>query len=179
MDIALSLGLYISERNEGSFKDSFITFSERPQLQKLSGNLYDRYTQLRAADWGMSTNLESVFELILNQSIKHNVPQSEMPTKILILSDMEFNQATGRNNSAIQMIREEYENSGYQLPGIIFWNIQSRGDNFPVRFDESGTALISGFSPSILKSILGGKELSPVLIMTETIESERYKMIEV
>jgi hypothetical protein len=179
MDVAVSLGLYISERNEGSFKDSFITFSERPQLQKLSGNLYDRYTQLRAADWGMSTNLESVFKLILNQSIKHNVPQSEMPTKILILSDMEFNQATGRNNSAIQMIREEYENSGYQLPGIIFWNIQSRGDNFPVRFDESGTALISGFSPSILKSILGGKELSPVLIMTETIESERYKMIEV
>jgi hypothetical protein len=179
MDVAISLGLYISERNEGSFKDSFITFSERPQLQKLSGNLYDRYTQLRAAEWGMSTNLESVFKLILNQSIKHNVPQSEIPTKILILSDMEFNQATGRNNSAIQMIRKEYENSGYQLPGIIFWNIQSRGDNFPVRFDESGTALISGFSPSILKSILGGKELSPVLIMTETIESERYKMIEV
>ena len=179
LDVAVSLGLYISERNEGSFKDSFITFSERPQLQKLSGNLYDRYTQLRAAEWGMSTNLESVFKLILNQSIKHNVPQSEMPTKILILSDMEFNQATGRNNSAIQMIREEYENSGYQLPGIIFWNIQSRGDNFPVRFDESGTALISGFSPSILKSILGGKELSPILIMTETIESERYKMIEV
>ena len=179
MDVAVSLGLYISERNEGSFKDSFITFSERPQLQKLSGNLYDRYIQLRAAEWGMSTNLESVFKLILNQSIKHNVPQSEMPTKILILSDMEFNQATGRNNSAIQMIREEYENSGYQLPGIIFWNIQSRGDNFPVRFNESGTALISGFSPSILKSILGGKELSPVLIMNETIESERYKMIEV
>ena len=179
LHVAISLGLYISERNEGSFKDSFITFSERPQLQKLSGNLYDRFMQLRTADWGMSTNLESVFKLILNQSIKHNVPQSEMPTKILILSDMEFNRATSRNNSAIQMIREEYENSGYQLPGIIFWNIQSRGDNFPVRFDESGTALISGFSPSILKSILGGKELSPVLIMNETIESERYKMIEV
>jgi hypothetical protein len=179
MDVALSLGLYISERNEGSFKDSFITFSEKPQLQKLSGNLYDRFMQLRTADWGMSTNLESVFKLILKQSIKHNVPQSEMPTKILILSDMEFNQATRTKNSAIQMIREEYENSGYQLPGIIFWNIQSRGDNFPVRFDESGTALISGFSPSILKSILGGKELSPILIMNETIESERYKMIEV
>jgi hypothetical protein len=179
MDVAISLGLYISERNEGSFKDSFITFSERPQLQKLSGNLYDRFMQLRTADWGMSTNLESVFKLILKQSIKHNVPQSEMPTKILILSDMEFNQATRTKNSAIQMIREEYENSGYQLPGIIFWNIQSRGDNFPVRFDESGTALISGFSPSILKSILGGKELSPILIMNETIESERYKMIEV
>jgi hypothetical protein len=135
--------------------------------------------QLARAEWGMSTDLDATFNLILNQAIKHQVSESEMPTTILIMSDMEFNEATGRNNSAIQMIRKEYENSGYQLPGIIFWNIQSRGDNFPVRFDESGTALISGFSPSILKSILGGKELSPVLIMTETIESERYKMIEV
>jgi len=179
MDVAISLGLYISERNEGSFKDSFITFSEKPQLQKLSGNLYDRFMQLRTADWGMSTNLEITFKLILNQSIKHNVPQSEMPTKILILSDMEFNQASRHSYSAIHMIREEYENSGYQLPGIIFWNIQSRNDNFPVRFDERGTALISGLSPSILKSILGGKELTPVDIMNETIESERYKMIQV
>lgn len=179
MDVALSLGLYISERNEGSFKDSFITFSEFPKLQKLSGNLYDRFIQLKQADWGMSTNLEITFKLILNQSIKHNVPQSEMPTKILILSDMEFNQASRHSYSAIHMIREEYENSGYQLPGIIFWNIQSRNDNFPVRFDERGTALISGLSPSILKSILGGKELTPVDIMNETIESERYKMIQV
>jgi hypothetical protein len=84
LNVAISLGLYISERNEGSFKDYFITFSNTPQLQKLSGDLADRLIQLRSAEWGMTTNLQSVFNLILNQSIKNNVPQSEMPTKILI-----------------------------------------------------------------------------------------------
>ena len=177
MDVAVSLGLYISERNEGVFKDSFITFSERPKLQKLSGDLYQRYTQLSSSDWGMSTNLEKVFKLILGQAVKHNVSENEMPTKILILSDMEFNQATKQSETAIQMIRSEYEQHGYTLPGIVFWNIQSRNKNFPVRFDEKGTALVSGLSPSIMKSILVGNIDSPESIMNITIDSDRYKMI--
>jgi hypothetical protein len=179
LNVAISLGLYISERNEGSFKDYFITFSNTPQLQKLSGDLADRLIQLRSAEWGMTTNLQSVFNLILNQSIKNNVPQSEMPTKILILSDMEFNEATNNTDTAMDMIRRKYENSGYNLPSIIFWNLQSRNENFPVRFDETGTALISGLSPSIMKSILGGKNLTPELIMRETLETKRYEMIEI
>jgi hypothetical protein len=179
LNVAISLGLYISERNEGSFKDYFITFSNTPQLQKLSGDLGHRLTQLRDSEWGMTTNLQSVFNLILNQSIKNNVPQSEMPTKILILSDMEFNEATNNTDTAMDMIRRKYENSGYNLPSIIFWNLQSRNENFPVRFDETGTALISGLSPSIMKSILGGKNLTPELIMRETLETKRYEMIEI
>lgn len=177
MDVAISLGLYISERNEGEFKDSFITFSERPELQKLSGDLYNRYLQLRMADWGMNTNLEKVFKLILGQAKKHNVSQNEMPTKILILSDMEFDQATRQSDSAMKMIRSEYEQHGYTLPSIIYWNIQSRNKNFPVRYDEKGTALVSGLSPSIMKSILIGNIDSPEHIMNITIDSDRYKMI--
>jgi hypothetical protein len=181
MDVAISLGLYISERNVGPFQDHFITFSERPELQKLKGNLYERYHQLESSEWGMSTNLESVFDLVLRQAIKHNVGKESMPTKILILSDMEFNQAIrgGESVSAIEMIRGKYEKAGYDMPSIIFWNIQSRsgGNNVPVRFDESGTALISGFSPSILKSILSGNNITPIDIMQETINSERYKNI--
>ncbi len=181
MDVSISLGLYISERNEGPFKDHFITFSERPELQKLGGNLYERYLQLESAEWGMSTNLEAVFDLILNQAIKHNIDKNSMPTKILILSDMEFNQAVreGKSFSAIEMIKVKYDEAGYDMPSIIFWNIQSRrgGNNVPVRFDQSGTALISGFSPSILKSILAGDSITPVNIMMDTINSERYKNI--
>ena len=179
LDVAVSLGLYISERNEGVFKDSFITFSERPQLEKVSGALKERYDQMIAADWGMSTNLESVFELILNQAIKHSVSPEDMPSKILIMSDMEFNQASIHSESAIQMIRRMYDESGYSLQQVIFWNIQSRNKNFPVRHNESGTALISGLSPSIVKSVLGGKEMTPVSIMNETINSERYSIIEI
>lgn len=179
LDVAISLGLYISERNEGVFKDSFITFSEKPQLQVLSGSLKERYNQMSQADWGMNTNLNLVFNLILNQALKHNVLPEDMPSKILIMSDMEFDRATRQSDSAIQMIRRQYEESGYTLPQIIFWNIQSRSKNFPVRHNESGTALISGLSPSIVKSVLGGKEMTPVSIMNETINSERYSIIEV
>jgi hypothetical protein len=178
MDVAISLGLYISEKNEGPFKDSFITFTSNPNLEVLNGNLYDRFNQLSRADWGMSTNLTAVFSLILNQAIRHNISEAQMPKKILILSDMEFDRCTdGKSNSAIQMIRQKYEEAGYELPNVVFWNIQSRGDNFPVRFDEQGTCLISGFSPSILKSLLGGEDMSPVSIMKKTIDSERYREI--
>jgi hypothetical protein len=179
LDVAISLGLYISERNEGVFKDSFITFSEKPELQVLSGTLKERYEQMSQADWGMNTNLNLVFNLILNQALKHKVLPEDMPSKILIMSDMEFDQATRQSDSAIQMIRRQYEESGYTLPQIIFWNIQSRGKNFPVRHNELGTALISGLSPSIVKSVLGGKEMTPVSIMNETINSERYSIIEI
>jgi hypothetical protein len=188
MEVAISLGMYISERNEGAFKDMFMTFSSNPEIQKLMGPLSDRYNQLARAKWGMSTNLEAAFKTILNQAVKFGVPQEEMPTKILILSDMEFDSATSSgwgnesdwNPSAMSMIDEMYTNAGYVKPGIIFWNLHSNGGNFPARFDEVGTALISGFSPSILKSVLNNpNSLTPVNIMNETVHSERYEPVKV
>jgi hypothetical protein len=187
MEVAISLGMYISERNEGAFKDMFMTFSSKPQIQKLLGPLSDRYRQLARADWAMSTNLEAAFKTILNQATKFNIPQNEMPTKIIILSDMMFNQATGdgwRNESdwnptAIAMIDEMYANAGYVRPGIIFWNLHASGGTFPTKFDEMGTCLISGFAPSILKSVLGGDDMTPISIMDKTVNSERYEPVTV
>ena len=187
MDVAVSLGLYISERNEGPFKDAFITFSDNPQLQVLSGSLKDRYAQMSSSNWGMSTNLEATFKLILDQATKHNLSQDEMPNKILILSDMEFNAATGGggwrnedgkwNPTAQQMIEKMYDAAGYTMPQIVYWNIQSRNGGVPVAFDTQGTALVSGFSPAIMKSLLGGDIESPQQIMDKTILSERYSPI--
>jgi hypothetical protein len=186
MDVAISLGLYISERNEGPFKDAFITFSSTPQLQVLSGSLKDRYTQMSNSDWGMSTDLEATFKLILDQATKHKLSQDEMPNKILILSDMEFNAATRSsgwrneaswNPTAQQVINDMYESSGYKMPQIVYWNIQSRNGGVPVAFDTAGTALISGFSPAIMTSLLGGDIESPQQIMDKTILSERYSPI--
>jgi hypothetical protein len=187
MEVAISLGMYISERNEGSFKDMFMTFSSKPQIQKLLGPLSDRYRQLARADWDMSTNLEAAFKTILNQATKFNIPQNEMPTKIIILSDMQFNAATGdgwRNESdwnptAIAMIDEMYANAGYVRPGIIFWNLHASGGTFPTKFDTLGTCLISGFAPSILKSVLGGDDMTPISIMDKTVNSERYEPVTV
>jgi hypothetical protein len=190
LDVAISLGLYISERNTGAFENAFITFSGNPQLQILKGGLVDRYRQLQKADWAMNTDLRRVFKLILNQAKKHNLAQAEMPTKILILSDMEFDAAcnsTGGwwsesgpsewNPTAQQMIRKMYEEAGYEMPGVVYWNIQSRGANIPVSFNETGTALVSGFSPAIMTSLIKGAIVSPEQIMDLTIMSERYKNI--
>lgn len=187
MDVAISLGLYISEKNEGAFKDAFITFSDNPQLQVLSGSLKDRYTQMANSTWGMSTNLEAAFKLILNQATKHKLSQDEMPTKILILSDMEFNEATGggswRNESgkwtptAQQMIEKMYDDAGYKMPQIVYWNIQSRNGGVPVSFDKQGTALVSGFSPAIMTSLIKGEITSPQQIMDQTILGERYSQV--
>lgn len=177
MDVCISLGLYISERNEGLFKDAFVTFSESPALQYLTGDLKSRFAQLQYADWGMSTDLEATFQFILNQGIKHNVSEDQMPTCILIMSDMEFNQATHRHDSAFDMIRRKYEEEGYTLPNIVFWNLCSRHDNMPVTKDDNGTALISGFSPSILKTVLSGNAMNPVQIMLDTINQPRYEAI--
>jgi hypothetical protein len=187
MEVAISLGMYISERNEGAFKDMFMTFSSKPQIQKLLGPLSDRYRQLARADWDMSTNLEAAFKTILNQATKFSIPQNEMPTKIIILSDMMFNQATGdgwRNESdwnptAIAMIDEMYANAGYVRPGIIFWNLHASGGTFPTKFDTLGTCLISGFAPSILKNVLGGDDMTPISIMNKTVNSERYEPVTV
>jgi hypothetical protein len=177
MNVAISLGMYISERNEGGFKDAFITFSESPQLEYLTGNLRQRYNQLSRADWGMSTNLEKVFQLILKQAKNKNISEDVMPTKILILSDMQFNVASRREFNSQSMIESMYEEAGYKIPDIIYWNLNASGGNFPVEFDKNGTALVSGFSPSILKSILGGKNMTPESIMMDTVNDERYSVI--
>ena len=191
MDVAISLGLYISERNNGPFKDSILTFSANPKLEVLSGSLSERMNQLAYVNWGMNTNLEAAFRLILKQAVKHNVSVDEMPDKILILSDMEFDAATksldrswGRRNdipawnpTAQQMIEKMYAESGYKMPKIVYWNLQSRNGGVPVGFDTSGTALISGFSPSIMQSILGSEDFNPVSIMEKTIMSERYEKV--
>jgi len=181
MDVAISLGLYISERNEGAFKDSFITFSNRPSLQVLKGSLSERYEQLSIADWCMSTNIEKVFKTILNSAVSNNVPQSEMPTMVLILSDMEFNQGTSGNwdKSAQDIFESKFAEAGYKMPKIVYWNIQSRNNNFPVQFNKEGTCLVSGFSPSLLTSLLSGKDLTPFSMMMEVVNSERYSVVTV
>jgi len=181
MDVAVSLGLYISERNVGPFKDAFVTFSSDPELQVLSGNLQERFNQLQTSEWGMSTNVESVFRLILEKAKDSDVFEEEMPTMILIMSDMEFNSGTRGNwsLSAQQMFERMYAEAGYKMPKVVYWNIHSRQDNFPVHFDKVGTCLVSGFSPSLLTNLLSGKDMSPLSMMLTVVNSERYSIVTV
>lgn len=175
LEVAVSLGLYTSERNKSAFKDTFLTFSSQPKLQKLSGNISDKINQLHRSEWQMSTNLEAAFQLILNHAIKHNVPQEDMPSMLMILSDMEFD-ACARNPSvrAFKDLENQYANAGYEMPKVVFWNLNGRVGNVPVSHREDGTALVSGFSPSIMTSLLSGGSFDPLSIVQKTICKDRY-----
>lgn len=177
MDVCVSLGLYLADKNKGPFKDMFLTFSEKSKLQLLKGNLLDKLNQLQSADWGMSTNLHGAFEAILKYAVKGNVPAKDMPRYILVMSDMEFNACTRFDDSAMQMIERKFKDAGYEVPNIVFWNLNARSGNVPVKHDKRGVALVSGFSPSIMTSILGAKSMDPTSVMLETLNSPRYSVI--
>ena len=191
LDVAVSLGLYVSERMNGVFKDQFITFSGAPEMLHMKGNLEQRYAQMAQSNWAMNTDLGAVFKLILGAAVKHKVPTAEMPTKILILSDMEFDacvttggsgkssgyRSTGGSAvsvSAMEFIEQEFAAAGYKAPQIVFWNLSGRSGNSPVTYNKVGAALVSGFSPSIVKSVLGGEEMTPISIVLKTVMCERY-----
>jgi len=173
MDVSLSLGLYLADKNKGPFKDAFVTFSSKPKIQVLKGNLAQKLDQLSRSEWGMSTDLNAVFNRILEVATAHKLPQAELPQTVLILSDMNFNQCVAHDDSAYQMIVRKYESAGYTVPNVVFWNLNDNGTK-PVSFDKQGTALVSGFSPSIMTSILGAKTLTPEAVMLETIMKDRY-----
>ncbi len=179
MDVAVSLGLYLADKQTGPFKDAFLTFSEKSRIQFLKGNLLEKMSQMKRSDWGMNTNLESAYAEILRVAKEGTVPADQMPKYLLVLSDMEFDAATrayrGQSNPrAHDMAREQFRGAGYELPKVVYWNLNAREGNVPVRFDEAGTALVSGFSPSIMKSILGATSFTAVDIMMETVDGERY-----
>lgn len=176
MDVSIALGLYVSERQSGAFKDLVLTFSSDPQFHKVHGhNIVERIRNLASADWGMSTDISKAFQCILNVAKQNLVSQDEMPKILLILSDMEFD-ACGRGMTNLQNLKNMYTDAGYELPKLVFWNLNSRTKNVPVRYNEQGVALVSGFSPSIMKSILSAKEFSPKQIMLDTVMVDRYSV---
>ncbi len=179
LDVAVSLGLYLADKNTGKFKDTFLTFSAKPELLHLKGNINQKIDQMVKSKWEMNTNLHAAFNKILDVAVKGGVPQEEMPSMVLILSDMQFDQCVKHDNSVIEMIARKYEAAGYKVPQVVFWNLNASYGNAPVKFDKSGTALVSGFSPAIVKPLLSGDidNFTPVSVMMTTIMQDRYKVL--
>jgi hypothetical protein len=185
MDVAISLGLYIAERNTGVFRNKMITFEDNPHFIEVSDSMTigQKVNYVRQASWGGSTDLQKTFDVILDLAISNRISENEMPTKILIVSDMEFNQATGGYGSwynrtpqvtNFEAIRQKYEVAGYQMPQIVFWNVHSKQlGNSPVQVNDQGVALVSGFSPSVMKGVLTG-DLNPVNVVKTLVNVPRY-----
>lgn len=178
LEIAVSLGLYFADKNKGAFKDCMLTFSDKPQLVKLKGNINEKINQMIKTDWAMSTNLHGAFNAILDAAVKNSVPAADMPEILILFSDMQFDACVQNDHSAMEMIEHKYIEAGYTVPKVVFWNLNS-DSNVPVKFDKSGTALVSGFSPAIAKSILSGNidDFTPEAIMLKTVMQTRYDLV--
>ena len=176
--VALSLGLYFAEHNRGCFKNTFIEFSERPQLIELKGKTFaDKLRYACTFNEIANTNIEAVFDLVLQAAVKNHVPQNELPAKLIIISDMEFDccveHASLSNFKNAEMKYAEY---GYRLPEVVFWNVASRNRQQPVEKNEQGVALVSGVTPRLF-SMVAGNIISPYAFMLEVIGSKRYERI--
>lgn len=179
MQIAMCLGVYLSERNKGIFQEQFITFSSNPAFVDMKGKKFqdikNKFDWIARQNWDMSTNLERVFDLVLNAAVKNSIKESEMPTKIVIFSDMEFNSATRNSNDrALTMIKRRYTEAGYEMPQLVFWNLAGRGNNMTVNINDKGTCQVSGYSPAVLKNLTNLEAFTPMSVMLQTLGSDRY-----
>lgn len=190
LNVANALAIYFSERSSGQFKNKYITFSEHPQLVDFSNadtlreklEITSKYTEVA------NTNIEAVFDLILQTAINNKMSQDELPQNILILSDMEFDSCVTSGKSdrwyvnrptkkLFEVFSDRYAEYGYKLPRLVFWNICSRTGTIPVKENDLGVALVSGFSPAIAKMVLSNST-DPLKCLLEQINSERYEAVE-
>lgn len=179
--VALSLGIYFAERNKGAFKNHFITFSETPQLVEIKGDdILDKVRYCHDYDEVANTNIQKVFELVLNAAKKNNVPQAELPKRLYIISDMEFDYcADDANLTNFEYAKKLFEDAGYKLPEVVFWNVSSRNRQQPVTKNEQGVLLVSGCTPRLFSMIADGSisDMAPYEFMMEVLMSERYEKI--
>ena len=188
LEVANALAIYFAERSSGEFKDKYITFSTCPQLVDLSkaNSLHDKLQIALTHNEIADTNIERVFDLILTTAINNHMSQKDMPKNILIVSDMEFNSCATCSNGGyghrpdqrlFEVITKKYADAGYLIPRMIFWNVNSRTSTIPVKENELGVALVSGFSVNVVKMVMSGKT-EPFECLLETLNSERYAPIE-
>lgn len=180
IDVAMSLGLYVAERNTGIFKDKLITFSAKPSLVEVDPTwpLHQKVEYMLNLPWGMNTNLEAVFDLVLRSAVQAHLPAEQMPRCIIIISDMQFDSCVygAGNPTAYQMIAQRYAAAGYTIPRLVFWNVAQRNyGNVPVTRDAQGTTLIGGCKPGMFEQILSGK--TPEHFMLSILNSARYQPI--
>lgn len=179
--VSNALGIYFSERMSGAYRNKFITFSSRPRYVDLSAcrTLKEKLELAFSHNDCTNTNIEATFDLILQTAVKNRLRQSELPRTVLVISDMEFDQAVwGQNTETLFCtIQRRFSAYGYKLPKLVFWNVNSRTNTIPVRENELGVGLVSGFSVNVCNMVLSN-ELNPFTCLKKILDSERYRKVE-
>ena len=191
INVAISLGLYCAERAGGPFANHYISFASRPQLIKCEGaDFVDKVERIYRTNLVDNTNIEAAFDMLLDTAKRTHCSQDDMPQNILVISDMEFDSATGnawsweRNSSnwtkdnaetLMEGIARKWAAAGYEMPHLIYWNVQARQNNIPM-LGSGRISYVSGFSPSIFQTIMTGK--TGYDLMMECLNGERYAVIQ-
>lgn len=180
LHVSNALGIYFAEHMSGPYQNRFITFSHKPKYVDLSScrTLKEKLELALSNQDCTNTNIEATFELILQTAVKNHLPQEELPQTILIISDMEFDQAMWgcETDTLFKTIRKRFLIHGYCMPKLVFWNVNSRTNVIPVRENELGVGLVSGFSVNVCNMVLSN-ELDPFLCLKKLLERERYQKV--
>lgn len=184
INIARSLGVYFAERCQGEFNNILMEFSSHPKLIDLNGceTSRDKVVELSKYTDCSNTDIEAVFMLILQSAINANMKQSDLPDRILIVSDMEFDTATNQTRCVYGMkalfneLADRFAKYGYKLPKLVFWNVNSRTKTIPMTENEMGVVLVSGFSPNIMSMVMSD-QTDPWLALKEKLDSNRYDCV--
>lgn len=179
MDVSIGLALYFAERNKGPFKNLFMTFSANPLFVEIPEHysLYEKYRLALGADWGYDTNLESAFRSILNLAKSVHATQDELPKSLIIITDMEFDRAMFSDKPFFDEMKDRFAEAGYEMPNVVFWNVDSRHDTYHAKADEPRVQLVSGKSPSTFKLLIEGLNKTPYELMLQALSDKRYDPI--
>ncbi len=173
---SVSLALYIAQHNTGPLSNLVMTFCGQPSLYKVSelgkmASLKQEANNLINTALDMNTDLEAVFTKLLELLKKGKVTPKDVPDTLLIFSDMHFDFVGKR--TVHEKVERKFKEAGYKLPQVVFWNLDGTSNNIPVKQNKDGVALVSGYSPSLMKSILKGVT-TPYEVMLNTVMTPRY-----
>ncbi len=171
LSTSIGLAIYFAERNKGAFKNHFLTFSDSPTIQEIKGKtIAEKVNNMEEIDT-FSTDIDIALELLLKTAVKKELIQSDLPDKILIISDMEFDRGIfSTDTTNFDGWKSAFENQGYQLPKIIFWNVAGITRGLPITKFSENVSIVSGFSQNILENILTINANTPLEMMKETLK---------
>ncbi len=182
LDVAYSLAIYFAEQSKGPFHDISISFSERPEFIDLSRGktLKDKLEIMLAYSQAANTNIEAVFDMLLEMAVSKKVPSNQLPKQVLIISDMEFDEAsdTEFDQTLFDSIEEKYCVVGYKMPRLIFWNLCSKTNTIPKVDNKKGICLLSGFSQNAIKVAANREITDPYKSLLRILDSPRYDKVE-
>ncbi len=178
METAISLAIYFAQRNRGAYHNLWMTFSMRPTYQIIKGDRLDQIVDnMDRNGWDMNTNLESALMKILQTAVDNNVSPEDVPASLIIISDMEIDHCEHSGWSFYDAMSAMYAGQGYQIPNIVFWNVNSRHDIYHADKSRKGVQLVSGQSPTVFTTLMKSIGMTPMEYMMSVINSERYQPV--